>query len=231
MPSVLKEKEMELRKQLGARIVRGKSDVAIHFEADAAEARHELNGPVIEKYVEALRRWQKDRPPTGNLLSRRCGSQTPCRSRVKHLTTKRGKVSTPCRKYDQFDASRHRGRHTSRGFLGALGHHRRLGGFFGPAVDAVEAGAERIRTNLEETVDRAALDEGRFEQEVLYYIEKMDVSEERTRLCAHIVYFRDIMNTGSAQGKARVCLPRWGVKSTPWAARRTTPNSSASWSK
>ena len=47
MPSVLKEKEMELRKQLGARIVRGKSDVAIHFEADAAEARHELNGPVI----------------------------------------------------------------------------------------------------------------------------------------------------------------------------------------
>ena len=38
MPSVLKEKEMELRKQLGARIVRGKSDVAIHFEADAAEA-------------------------------------------------------------------------------------------------------------------------------------------------------------------------------------------------
>ena len=70
MPSVLKEKEMELRKQLGARIVRGKSDVAIHFEADAAEARHELNGPVIEKYVDALRTLaEKTDQPTGNLLS------------------------------------------------------------------------------------------------------------------------------------------------------------------
>ena len=45
MPSVLKEKEMELRQQLGARIVRGKSDVAIHFEADAAEARRPVSPP------------------------------------------------------------------------------------------------------------------------------------------------------------------------------------------
>ena len=58
----------------------------------------------------------------------------------------------------------------------------------GPAVGrAVEAGSGAHPDQLEETVDRAALDEGRFEQEVLYYIEKMDVSEERTRLRAHIV--------------------------------------------
>jgi uncharacterized protein (TIGR00255 family) len=60
---------------------------------------------------------------------------------------------------------------------------------------------DRIRTNLEETIDRAVIDEGRFEQEVLYYIEKMDVSEERTRLTAHIAYFREIMETGENQGK------------------------------
>ena len=45
---------------------------------------------------------------------------------------------------------------------------------------------ERIRTNLEDGGPRPR--RGRFEQEVLYYIEKMDVSEERTRLRAHIVY-------------------------------------------
>ena len=54
MPSVLKEKEMELRRELGARIVRGKSDVSIHFEADASETRHELNAPAIAQYMEAL---------------------------------------------------------------------------------------------------------------------------------------------------------------------------------
>ena len=60
---------------------------------------------------------------------------------------------------------------------------------------------DRIRTNLEETIDRTVIDEGRFEQEVLFYIEKMDVSEERTRLTAHIAYFREIMETGANQGK------------------------------
>ena len=61
-------------------------------------------------------------------------------------------------------------------------------------------------------MDRAALDEGQFEQEVLYYIEKMDVSEERTRLRAHIVYFRDIMNTGSAQARSPGLSPRDGAR-------------------
>ena len=94
MPSVLKEKEMELRKQLGARIVRGKSDVAIHFEADAAEARDELNGPVIEKYVDALRALaEKTDQPTGNLLSTAVRFPDAMQTRVKRLTTRRGKAS------------------------------------------------------------------------------------------------------------------------------------------
>ena len=70
MPSVLKQKEMDLRTELGARIVRGKSDIAIHFEADAAEARNELNAPVIRKYVQDLEALaQETGQPTGNLLS------------------------------------------------------------------------------------------------------------------------------------------------------------------
>ena len=96
MPSVLKEKEMELRKQLGARIVRGKSDVAIHFEADAAEARHELNGPVIEKYVDALRTLaEKTDQPTGNLLSTAVQFPDAMQTSRERLTTKRGKASAP----------------------------------------------------------------------------------------------------------------------------------------
>jgi uncharacterized protein (TIGR00255 family) len=71
-----------------------------------------------------------------------------------------------------------------------------------PLLDArIQRVRDRIRTNLEEVVDRKVIDEGRFEQEVLFYIEKMDVSEERTRLQAHIAYFREIMADGEAQGK------------------------------
>ncbi|MGB1348608.1 MAG: YicC/YloC family endoribonuclease [Flavobacteriales bacterium] len=206
MPSVLKEKEMELRKQLGARIVRGKSDVAIHFEADAAEARHELNGPVIEKYVEALRTLAvKTDQPTGNLLStvvRFPDAMQTSREAFDHKAWK-GIHALVVEAADQFDAFRDtEGATLHADFSARLDTIDALEASLDPLLDArLKRVRERIRTNLEETVDRAALDEGRFEQEVLYYIEKMDVSEERTRLRAHIVYFRDIMNTGAAQGK------------------------------
>ena len=206
MPSVLKEKEMELRKQLGARIVRGKSDVAIHFEADAAEARHELNGPVIEKYVDALRALaEQTDQPTGNLLStavRFPDAMQTSREAFDHEAWK-GIDALVMEAADQFDAFRDtEGATLHADFSARLDTIDGLEASLDPLLDArLRRVRERIRTNLEETVDRAALDEGRFEQEVLYYIEKMDVSEERTRLRAHIVYFRDIMNTGSAQGK------------------------------
>ena len=206
MPSVLKEKEMELRKQLGARIVRGKSDVAIHFEADAAETRHELNGPVIEKYVDALRTLaKKTDQPTGNLLStavRFPDAIQTSREAFDHEAWE-GIHALVVEAADQFDAFRDtEGATLHADFSARLDTIDALEASLDPLLDArLKRVRERIRTNLEETVDRAALDEGRFEQEVLYYIEKMDVSEERTRLRAHIVYFRDIMNTGSAQGK------------------------------
>ena len=206
MPSVLKEKEMELRKQLGARIVRGKSDVAIHFEADAAEARHELNSPVIEKYVDALRTLaEKTDQPMGNLLStavRFPDAMQTSREAFDHEAWE-GIHALVVEAADQFDAFRDtEGATLHADFSARLDTIDALEASLDPLLDArLKRVRERIRTNLEETVDRAALDEGRFEQEVLYYIEKMDVSEERTRLRAHIVYFRDIMNTGSAQGK------------------------------
>ena len=206
MPSVLKEKEMELRKQLGARIVRGKSDVAIHFEADAAEARHELNGPVIEKYVDSLRTLaEKTDQPTGNLLStavRFPDAMQTSREAFDHEAWE-GIHALVVEAADQFDAFRDtEGATLHADFSARLDTIDALEASLDPLLDArLTRVRERIRTNLEETVDRAALDEGRFEQEVLYYIEKMDVSEERTRLRAHIVYFRNIMNTGSAQGK------------------------------
>ena len=206
MPSVLKEKEMELRKELGSRIVRGKSDVAIHFEADAAEARHELNGPVIEKYVDALRALaERTDQPTGNLLStavRFPDAMQTSREAFDHEAWN-GIHALVLEAADQFDGFRDtEGATLHADFSARLDTIDALEASLDPLLDArLNRVRERIRTNLEETVDRTALDEGRFEQEVLYYIEKMDVSEERTRLRAHIVYFRDIMNTGTAQGK------------------------------
>lgn len=60
---------------------------------------------------------------------------------------------------------------------------------------------ERINQNLSETVGEDNINRDRFEQELIYYIEKFDVSEEKTRLTAHLNYFTETMNSDKSQGK------------------------------
>jgi uncharacterized protein (TIGR00255 family) len=52
---------------------------------------------------------------------------------------------------------------------------------------------ERLRTNFDEVLGKDNFDQNRFEQEVLYYLEKMDMSEEKTRLEQHCKYFLEQM--------------------------------------
>ena len=59
----------------------------------------------------------------------------------------------------------------------------------------------RIENNLEEFVGGAKVDKNRFEQELIYYIEKIDIAEEKQRLGKHLEYFLEIMDQPTSQGK------------------------------
>lgn len=60
---------------------------------------------------------------------------------------------------------------------------------------------ERIRERVQEHLKNKDIDEVRFEQELIYYIEKLDISEEKVRLAAHLDYFIETMNSPEANGK------------------------------
>ena len=65
----------------------------------------------------------------------------------------------------------------------------------------IETVKERILTNLAETIGKDTINKDRFEQELIYYLEKYDVSEEKTRLNAHLNYFKETMNSTQSEGK------------------------------
>ncbi|MEY3010486.1 MAG: hypothetical protein RLZZ314_1128 [Bacteroidota bacterium] len=206
MPSVLKEKEMDLRTEVGAFIGRGKCDVAIHFEADAAEVKQELNSPVVASHVQALRDLaEKTGQPTDNLLPMALRFADSMQSTRETFDEEAwmGIHELLVEALQSFESFRlQEGGVLEGDFRNRLDEIERLESGLDPLLDArIQRVRDRIRTNLEEVVDRKVIDEGRFEQEVLFYIEKMDVSEERTRLQAHIAYFREIMADGEAQGK------------------------------
>lgn len=64
----------------------------------------------------------------------------------------------------------------------------------------IEGIRERIKTHIAEYT-QADMDQGRFEQELIYYIEKLDISEEKVRLKTHIDYFKETMKAADSNGK------------------------------
>ncbi len=65
----------------------------------------------------------------------------------------------------------------------------------------IEKIKNRIRGNLEEFVGKENIDSNRFEQELIYYIEKLDISEEKTRLANHLEYFEQVLTSEDMPGK------------------------------
>ncbi len=59
----------------------------------------------------------------------------------------------------------------------------------------------RIKANLDEFIDTKNIDTNRFEQELIYYLEKLDITEEKVRLTNHCKYFIETLNVEGAQGK------------------------------
>ncbi|MDR0732540.1 MAG: YicC family protein [Dysgonamonadaceae bacterium] len=67
-------------------------------------------------------------------------------------------------------------------------------------AERIEKIKERIRENLAKS-DVGTYDENRFEQELIYYVEKLDVNEEKSRLKNHLEYFLETLNSEKSQGR------------------------------
>ena len=65
----------------------------------------------------------------------------------------------------------------------------------------VEKIRERIKGNLSKLVDEEGLDKNRLEQEIIYYIEKLDITEEKVRLASHLNHFKEVLADENSLGK------------------------------
>ena len=96
-----------------------------------------------------------------------------------------------------------------------------------------EQRTEKIRQRLTDAlaaIPNVDYDRNRLEQEMIYYIEKLDINEEKQRLTNHLKYFQQTMDEGHGQGKKLGFIAQeMAAKSTPPAARATRPRCRTSW--
>ena len=202
-----REKEMEIRQAISAKVLRGKVDFSIWIEKENAVDAVSINAALVENYTRQIRDIAEKTGlpvPTDwfSLLLRL--PDVTAKTEVEVLDDEEWAAARQCveNALDQLVAFRtQEGAALERKFNEKVDNIEHLLHSIEPYEKArVEKIKARIIDGLKNIPD-VEYDKNRLEQELIYYIEKLDISEEKQRLANHLKYFRETMNDGCGQGK------------------------------
>ena len=207
MAPVYREKEMEVRQLLSKSLVRGKLDFSIWVEKDADADAAPINGALINNYYNQIKTISANTGvPEPNdwfaLLLRM--PDVMARNDQEVLGDEEWAVTLSAIEAavaSLVDFRKQEGEALSRKFEEKLDNIARLMSDIEPYE---KSRVEKIRTRIVEglnVIPEVDYDKNRLEQELIYYIEKLDISEEKQRLANHLKYFRETMAESEAQGK------------------------------
>lgn len=202
-----REKEMEIRQTITARLIRGKVDFSIWIEKDAATDATPINTALVENYYRQI----KDiaaatgipEPEDWFLTLLRMPDVT-AKSDVEELDDEEWDVAGKAidEAIDALIGFRNQeGAALERKFTEKIDNIATLLKSIEPYE---KARVEKIKARIVEglkTIPDVEYDKNRLEQELIYYIEKLDISEEKQRLANHLAYFRETMKENGGQGK------------------------------
>lgn len=205
---IYREKEMEVRKFIAAQLERGKVDFNLWVEKDQASSFLPINQEAVKDYTRQIRAISESNnisfPEQGiwEVLIKLPETMQP--NVVEDLTEEEWNAASQA----VAEAVGHlvefrtqEGLALQKKFSEKIDNIERLLGEIEPFEKSrVEKIRQRLTDRLEE-LKGVDYDKNRLEQELIYYIEKLDISEEKQRLANHLKYFRETMETSHGQGK------------------------------
>jgi uncharacterized protein (TIGR00255 family) len=206
IPSIYKEHELNIRSLIAQRLERGKVDFAIYIENTGKETTSQINQNILESYYKQI----KD-------SSEKLGIELPSdwfqvllrlpdvlKYEVQEADESEWKeVSETINKaLDQLiDFRKQEGLMLKKLFEQKI---ENIGSLQSQIEEYEGERIEKVKTRITEALEKIEnfdYDKNRFEQEMIYYIEKLDINEEKSRLTNHLKYFIETINSGTGQGK------------------------------
>lgn len=205
LPSAYKEKELELRSEFSKTIERGKTDMNVTIEFTEDVTSNTLNTEVITAYIEELKKIETTThlPPQnflGSVLSLPYVVNTDKgEADEKEWAVIQKLIATALNSFNDFRKAE--GANISKDLTERIltieNLLAELEKFEKERMDNVR---NRLLKNLE-TITNVEYDKNRFEQELIYYLEKLDISEEKLRLRSHLNYFLETIKSTENNGK------------------------------
>ncbi len=203
-----REKEMEIRQFIAKNLERGKIDFAIWIEKDVAADATPINASLVENYYRQIKEisHQTGIPePTDWYATLLRLPDVTAKTDVEELSDEEwetARLAIGEAVTHLMDFRKQEGAALQKKFTEKVDNIQSLLASIEPYEKArVEKIRQSIVTGLQQ-IPNVEYDKNRLEQELIYYIEKLDISEEKQRLANHLNYFRETMNeTGHGVGK------------------------------
>lgn len=202
-----REKDIEIRNELSQQVERGKVDFALYVDNSGKESVTQINQAVIESYYQQIRQ-----------ISENIGIEVPSNwfevllrlpDTMKTETIEldenewieiRKTIAEAVQQLRNFRIQE--GKSLEAVFNARIAHISELLTQIEPfELERVEKIKTRLEENLQALSDKIDFDNNRLEQELIFYIEKLDVNEEKVRLRNHLEYFIETMQSEKAPGK------------------------------
>ncbi|RRJ89086.1 YicC family protein [Paenimyroides tangerinum] len=202
LPQAFREKELELRNVIAKDLERGKVDFSIFSEVTAEETSSKINAPIVLSYIEQMKNIIPDADATElmKMAVRMPDSLKVERQEIDENEWESIQIAiTEALQYIN-EFRRQEGAKLEIEFRNRIENIRN---FMNQAIaldpERIAIVKERLRNNLVEL--QANVDENRFEQEIIYYLEKLDITEEKVRLTNHLDYFIETIEGSEANGR------------------------------
>ena len=217
MSSIYKDKEIELRKLISSELQRGKIELSIWRRQTESSSVYNINTAVVKDYYKQILDLKKDLGLKWNIWS-----MTPFQTKSTDIFPTLLKMPDVFTKGEE-KVDKNEWREISKGISESIEdlikfrkeEGKKLEEDFKKRIKKLlelleeisplaKRRIKRVKKNLTDKLSQLELknvDENRFEQELIYYLEKQDITEEQVRLSAHLEYFLETMKTNSPNGK------------------------------
>jgi uncharacterized protein (TIGR00255 family) len=202
MPSIYREMELGLRNVISQKLERGKVDFSIYIEITGEETSSKINVPIVKGYINQMKAVIPNADETELM---KMAVRMPDALKTERDEIDENEWNEILKVVD--DAMKNiasfridEGKSLENEFIMRIENIRN---FMNQAVsmdaERIETVKNRLRTALDEL--EANVDENRFEQELIFYLEKYDITEERVRLENHLNYFIETIAGTEANGR------------------------------
>lgn len=205
MPAEYKEKEIEIRSFLNGRVRRGKVECSVNCTGGISK-KAALNKPMARIYYDELKNLERELGfDTQDYASVLIRMPEVMQTEVAEISDDEWKLLLGLFEEANNNLNEFKGAEGEKLFADLKSNidsiaelTERVKPLAGSRIDEVKS---RIADALQNGFDKEKIDDSRFEQELIYYIEKLDINEEIVRLESHLEYFIETLNGDESSGK------------------------------